>query len=73
MQEKIKALLKNLRLNESLNAEQGRNNLFATQIQTITGSVNTLQKLSQTDKELLQKYYQALTCPTWQTELLLIS
>ncbi|MFA5830534.1 MAG: M15 family metallopeptidase [Candidatus Paceibacterota bacterium] len=59
--EKLKAdLLKsqseNAILSGNLADEQNKNNLFETQIQTITGTVGALSKLSQTDKELLQKY-----------------
>ncbi len=43
-------------LESTLQVEQDRNTLFNAQIETLTGSVNTLQKLSSTDKELLQKY-----------------
>lgn len=39
-----------------LNQEKNKNTEFASQIDTILGTVNTLEKLSQTDKELLQKY-----------------
>lgn len=46
----------NEKLIQLLLSEQGKNDFFASQIQTITGNVSTLQKLSQTDKELLQKY-----------------
>ncbi len=46
----------NLVLTNSLVAEQSKNNFFEGQINEIQGSVNTLEKLSKTDEELLQKY-----------------
>lgn len=46
----------NTNLTNSLIAEQGKNNFFEGQINEIQGSVNTLEKLSKTDEELLQKY-----------------
>lgn len=46
----------NLNLSSTLVAEQNKNNLFEGQINAIQGTVNTLEKLSKTDKELLQKY-----------------
>lgn len=46
----------NAELSETLSAEQGKNKMFAEQISGIAGTVGVLQKLSQTDKELLQKY-----------------
>jgi len=46
----------NSSLSDTLSVEQSRNGLFETQIQAITGTVGTLQKLKDTDKELLQKY-----------------
>ncbi len=39
-----------------LNSEVEKNNAIDAQIQTITSTVNTLDKLSKTDRELLQKY-----------------
>ncbi|PIR37926.1 MAG: hypothetical protein COV34_02455 [Candidatus Zambryskibacteria bacterium CG10_big_fil_rev_8_21_14_0_10_42_12] len=39
-----------------LSAEKNRNEEFAQQIGEIAGTVGTLEKLSQTDEELLQKY-----------------
>lgn len=39
-----------------LNHEQNRNEEFAKQLEKITGTVETLDKLAKTDKELLQKY-----------------
>ena len=46
----------NSNLSQTLTTEKDKNNLFETQIQAIGGAVGTLTKLSQTDKELLQKY-----------------
>jgi len=46
----------NLVLTNSLIAEQSKNNFFEGQISEIKGSVNVLEKLNETDKELLQKY-----------------
>ncbi len=43
-------------LAESLSAERARNNTFEAQIKDLSGTVGTLQKLSQTDPELLKKY-----------------
>ncbi len=43
-------------LSESLQAAQAQNTVFESQIQDISGKVGTLQKLSQTDPELLKKY-----------------
>ncbi len=48
--------IENVGLNQTLTSEQNKNNLFESQIQAIGGTVGTLTKLSQTDKELLQKY-----------------
>ena len=47
---------KNSGLSNNLQAEQSKNSVFESQIQQISGTVGTLTKLSQTDKELLQKY-----------------
>ncbi len=47
---------KNTVLTNLLIAEQNKNNFFEGQINEIQGSVNTLEKLSKTDEELLQKY-----------------
>lgn len=41
---------------KKLSDEQGRNSEFASQINDILSTVGTLDKLSKTDKELLQKY-----------------
>ncbi len=41
---------------ENLLSEQAKNTLFENQIKEIAGTVGTLDKLSKTDKELLQKY-----------------
>lgn len=46
----------NTQLAEKLAAELAKNDSFASQISDIAGTVGTLTKLSQTDKELLQKY-----------------
>ncbi|MFA5098921.1 MAG: M15 family metallopeptidase [Candidatus Paceibacterota bacterium] len=43
-------------LSESLAASQAQNAVFESQIREISGTVGTLQKLSQTDPELLKKY-----------------
>ncbi len=46
----------NTQLNSNLTAEQSKNDIFAQQINGITSTVNTLVKINNTDKELLQKY-----------------
>ncbi len=46
----------NADLSVKLAAEQGKNAMFAEQISGIAGTVGILEKLSKTDKELLQKY-----------------
>jgi D-alanyl-D-alanine carboxypeptidase len=46
----------NASLSQTLTSEKDKNNLFESQIQAIGGTVGNLTKLSQTDKELLQKY-----------------
>ncbi|NCN52797.1 M15 family metallopeptidase [Candidatus Parcubacteria bacterium] len=46
----------NNELENNLVAEKDRNDGFADQIDKITGTVQVLDKLSKTDKELLQKY-----------------
>jgi LAS superfamily LD-carboxypeptidase LdcB len=43
-------------LKEALGAEKSRNDALEPQIQEIAGTVATLQKLSKTDPELLEKY-----------------
>lgn len=43
-------------LSTNLSKEQERNEEFENQIEKIAGTVGTLDKLSKTDKELLQKY-----------------
>lgn len=43
-------------LEETLSEERARNEEFEEQIQEISGTVGILDKLSKTDKELLQKY-----------------
>lgn len=43
-------------LSSSLTAEQAKNGMFEGQIRDLGSTVGTLQKLSQTDKELLRKY-----------------
>lgn len=47
---------KNIVLTETLKEEQQKNSAFAAQIGQIAGTVGKLDKLSKTDKELLQKY-----------------
>lgn len=47
---------RNERLEEELEEEEERNEEFAEQIEKITGTVGQLDKLSKTDRELLQKY-----------------
>ncbi len=44
------------RISEALQSEQDKNKIFQAQINDISGTVGTLQKLSKTDPELLQKY-----------------
>src|SRR3989344_9083528 len=46
----------NTNLTNSLIEERSRNNEFEQQIQAIQGTVYIVQKLQNTDKELLQKY-----------------
>ena len=46
----------NTGLTQTLVEEKNRNDLFESQIQAIGSTVGTLDKLSKTDKELLQKY-----------------
>jgi D-alanyl-D-alanine carboxypeptidase len=46
----------NLKLATNLSDEQSKNDMFAQQISGISSTVNTLIKLSNTDKELLAKY-----------------
>jgi zinc D-Ala-D-Ala carboxypeptidase len=43
-------------IEESLRTEQKKNDSFQRQIDDIAGTVGTLEKLSKTDEELLQKY-----------------
>lgn len=47
---------KNIALADTLKKEQQKNATFETQIGEIAGTVGKLDKLSKTDKELLQKY-----------------
>lgn len=47
---------KNSDLSEALQSEQDKNKIFEAEIRDISGTVGTLQKLSKTDPELLQKY-----------------
>lgn len=47
---------KNITLAQTLKVEQEKNGTFAAQIGEIVGTVGKLDKLSKTDKELLQKY-----------------
>jgi D-alanyl-D-alanine carboxypeptidase len=46
----------NTNLNEALQSEQSKNEMFDHQIQEISGTVGKLQKLSETPPELLKKY-----------------
>jgi D-alanyl-D-alanine carboxypeptidase len=46
----------NTNLSQNLQSEQTKNSAFENQINEISGTVNTLQKLSTTDPELLKKY-----------------
>src|SRR3990167_8496747 len=46
----------NKQLTETLRAEQDKNSLFEREIMNISGTVSTLQKLTATDPQLLQKY-----------------
>jgi D-alanyl-D-alanine carboxypeptidase len=46
----------NTKLSTTLESEQNKNSQFAKQIGEITNVVGTLEKLSQTDPELLKKY-----------------
>ena len=46
----------NNNISESLQLSQAQNAIFESQIKDISGTVGTLQKLSQTDPELLKKY-----------------
>ena len=46
----------NIKLSTELEREQNKNSKFAEQIGDITNAVGTLEKLSQTDPELLKKY-----------------
>ncbi len=46
----------NVELQTKLNDQIAQNNSFGTQIQSISNTVGLLDKLSKTDKELLQKY-----------------
>jgi len=46
----------NIALVKTLKKEQQKNEIFANQIGQIAGTVGKLDKLSRTDKELLQKY-----------------
>ncbi len=46
----------NAALNQTLQTEQGKNNVFEAKINEVSTIVGTLQKLSVTDPELLRKY-----------------
>ena len=46
----------NMNLNQGLRDAQNQNNAIASQVQQISGTVGTLQQLSQTDPQLLEKY-----------------
>src|SRR3989339_1813404 len=52
----VKLENKNNTLTYALQKEQEKNGIFETQIGEISGTVGKLDKLSKTDKELLQKY-----------------
>jgi len=54
--ELLEATSTNAELADALQTEKGRNEEFAEQIDDIAGTVGILDKLSKTDKELLQKY-----------------
>jgi len=57
LREKFAAVVnRNDTLATTLSAEQQKNNEFQQQINTVQGQVAILKKLSETDKELLQKY-----------------
>jgi D-alanyl-D-alanine carboxypeptidase len=57
MQERLgEATSTNAELSDNLQQEKDRNKEFASQIEDISDTVGVLQKLSETDKELLQKY-----------------
>lgn len=57
LEEKVMELgSQNIILAEELQKEQAKNGAFETQIGEISGTVGKLDKLSKTDKELLQKY-----------------
>lgn len=57
LEEKVLELQdENIALTSTLKKEQQKNSMFATQIGQIAGTVGKLDKLSKTDKELLQKY-----------------
>ena len=56
-QDKVAAIaLQNSALSNTLASEQNKNDAFQQQINNVQGTVNQLKKLSETDKELLQKY-----------------
>ena len=50
------AKLEKTSLSDALYAEQSKNAIFKDQIDDISGTIGTLEKLSQTDPELLKKY-----------------
>ncbi len=54
--ELFQAQADNVELDRRLFEEREKNDFFAKQIGEIQGTVNTLEKLRQTDEELLQKY-----------------
>jgi D-alanyl-D-alanine carboxypeptidase len=55
-QDLAQAREENVQLSEKLAAQVAQNGSLGDQISEIAGTVNTLTKLSRTDKELLQKY-----------------
>lgn len=54
--ELVNSINENNELAQELDEEKNRNEEFEEQINEIAGTVGTLEKLSKTDKELLQKY-----------------
>lgn len=52
----VAAVKENKNLSSTLRSEQDKNTLFESQIRDISGTVGTLKKLSEVDRELLKKY-----------------
>lgn len=52
----LRARGENAELGQTLETEQGKNRLFESQINNISGTVSTLKKLSEIDPQLLKKY-----------------